>query len=513
MWEYNLPKRFEKIVKSFAYKTALIINEEKFTFHDLDSTSNQVAKYLLASNLTIGDVISISGKKCFESYALIVACWKIGVAYFFVDSDSPIKRINLMINRCKPKIIFAEKKVISKIEDLRIKNVQLDELFSEAQKNKSELESKFETIPGDTIAYIMFTSGSTGDPNGVAVAHSSILHFINWAKNEYELDSEDIFAGLNPLYFDNSVFDTYASLLNGSCLTPLSKSLVQDPNKAIKLLEKYKITIWFSVPSLLVYYLRFKSIKKDSLVNLRYFIFGGEGFPKSKLFELYKLLGHRVILSNVYGPTEITCICSSYKISEIDFSEPEMANLSPLGEIIPNFGFLILDDENKSVLPGEIGQLALSGPHLSRGYYNNKIKTNERFIRNPNNNKLIENIYLTGDLVKLNVKNNLIYFCGRKDSQIKFMGYRIELGEIEACLNRHPMIYESCVTFGVLHGIKQITCFVSTKLNKKELREILLNDLPDYMIPRDIVIMEQLPKNQNSKIDRLKLSRDYYDQK
>ena len=510
MWNYNLALLFSEIVKKYKEEISIIFDDKVYTYSELDIVSNKLAKLLLSYSYKIGDVICIQGKKCIETYSLIVACWKIGLTYFFIDADSPVKRINLMIKRCKPKLLIAENQFLNVfVLENELKIIKLEDLFNKSAKYSGKIISQ--NIPGDTIAYIMFTSGSTGEPNGVAVANSSLLHFINWAKDEYDIDKNDVLAGLNPLHFDNSVFDTYASLLNGATLLPMRKSIVQNPNKAFNILEKHNITIWFSVPSLIIYYLRFGTFKKKSLLSLRYIIFGGEGFPKSKLLELYSLFKNRAKLSNVYGPTEATCICSSYQISAKDFNKEEISKLSPLGNIIKNFNYYILDDEYKSVIEGEVGELALAGPHLSKGYFNNKLKTKERFINNPNNQSFFEKIYLTGDLVKINKENKLMYFCGRKDSQIKFMGYRIELGEIESCLNSHKDIFESCVTFGKLANVEQITCFVSTNLDKKDLNIFLANSLPPYMIPRNIIIMDELPKNQNDKIDRLKLAKDYYE--
>ncbi|WP_320664429.1 amino acid adenylation domain-containing protein [Prochlorococcus sp. MIT 1223] len=511
MWNYNLASRFESVVSDYSKNKAIVIDSIDYTYEELDLLSNKIAGYLTSLGISRGNVICLGGEKSFNLYSIVIACWKTGTTYFFVDTDSPISRIKLMIDRCNPTLMMGNDNFINLVKNhyKEIRCLSIKKNYDEIIKFSNNFKVK--NIPGDTISYIMFTSGSTGEPNGVAVAHSSILLFSDWAKNEYLISSKDIISGLNQLFFDNSVFDIYVALLNGATLIPVKKSLLNNPNKVVKLLNDSRITIWFSVPSLIVFYLKFGSIKKDSLKNLRYIIFGGEGFPKSKLLELFNIIGDRVILSNVYGPTEATCICSSYSINSSDFDDIEMNRLAPIGTINSNFRYNILDKDKNQVQVGQVGELVLSGPHLSKGYFNNTSKTNQRFIQNPNNKNYIEIMYFTGDLVKLDSKNKLMYFCGRIDNQIKFMGYRIELGEIESCLNKEENINECCVLFGRKNNLEQITSFISTDLSRNDVLQILLAQLPTYMIPRDILTFKNLPKNQNGKIDRIKLAEDYYD--
>jgi len=355
-------------------------------------------------------------------------------------------------------------------------------------------------IPDHFITYIMFTSGSTGFPKGAAMTHANLMSLIEWSRATYDITTNDVFTNVNPLYFDNSVFDFFASLFNAATLAPFSYETLKDPNAIVKYANSVKPTIWFSVPSMLVYLLTTKALSEKDLTTLRVFTFGGEGFPKPKLKKLYELFGDRVELINVYGPTECTCICSSYKISEKDFED--MVSLASLGKIAPNFSAVLLDAKDGGF------ELGLSGTQIGVGYYNDKERTEKSFIQNPHNRLFREIIYKTGDLVSIDDQGYL-FFNGRVDNQIKHMGYRIELEEIESIVNNISGVNECGVIYKKLSIGGHIISYVAgeSNLNKEYLLQELRNLLPPYMIPKIIRIVDVLPKNRNGKIDRVELKK------
>ena len=352
----------------------------------------------------------------------------------------------------------------------------------------------------------MFTSGSTGFPKGVTISHQNVLNFIKWSKITYETTINDVFTNINPMHFDNSVFDFYSSLFTGAAIIPINENLTRNPRKLLDTLNKLTPTIWFSVPSMLVYVLNIRALNDSDLLNLRVVTFGGEGFPKNKLRELWKYWGKRVRFINVYGPTECTCICSSYDVSEKDLDSDE---LLPLGHMAPNFYGIVVDDEGNEMPCGEIGELHIGGPNIGIGYYNNIEKTNEVFINNNSISTHKEVIYKSGDLVKQDPKTKMFSFCGRKDNQIKRMGYRIELEEIENAFNTIKFINESAVVYldSEKYQSKIIACLNSSEEDDNKITEILKKYLPSYMLPDLYFYFDQLPKNQNGKIDELRLKR------
>jgi len=512
MWNYNLGLEFNTISKKYPTNTAFIIENKSYTYEKVNFDSTNCAGKLQNLGLKLGDRVCITSKKQYETFVSFLACLKLGVTYSFVDRHTPIERYKNIINILKPSLIICDfiLEKTAKEADPKIPRLELSEINIQTNQVSYNFENHVRAIPSNTIAYIMFTSGSTGVPNGVAVTHRNVIEFRNWGVNEYKITDNERITNLNSLFFDNSVFDLYMSLFTGATIIPFERDDLKDPNQIVSAVEKTNATIWFSVPSLIIYLLNFRSITKTSFPNLKKIIFGGEGFAKNKLHELYQFIGDRIDIVNVYGPTEGTCICSSYKISERDFSNKNMKVLAPLGHIAPNFNYIILDKNNTLVTNGTIGELCIGGENISKGYYGNPQKTKEKFIQNPNNQHYIEIIYKTGDLVKID-ESGFLNFCGRTDSQIKFMGYRIELGEIETALSSFHEIKESVVLFGERNSVQEITCFLCTDLNKNTLKQELEKILPTYMIPRKFVYMNILPKNSNGKIDRKKLKEEYYD--
>lgn len=514
-YEYNLGQYFSRIANlnpgAVAIKTT---NKTRISFYDLDVLSNRIAHYLLNSGISKNDVIVILNNKTFVSYALMIAGLKLGVVYTNFDPKSPIERFKKMWDICKPQRLFHGGTVqIDAFTDLELnKELVIDYTSLRFEADINNQPDDMPIINRDVTsynpAYIMFTSGSTGFPKGVAINHNSIINFINWSKETYSITSDDVLTNLNPMHFDNSVFDFYASLFNGATLLPVTEELIINPRKLLDALNTLKPTIWFSVPSLLVYVLNMRALKDDDLQSLRVVTFGGEGFPKNKLRELWGKWKNRTTFINVYGPTEGTCICSSYMVSERDLKNDE---LLPLGPIAPNFTAIVLDESNNIVADDSIGELCIGGPNLALGYYNNPIKTAEVFINHPHIQTHNEKIYRTGDLVSYDKSLNVFMFKGRKDNQIKRMGYRIELEEIENALNTLEHIQESAVIYiyNENYKAKIIACIKSEVQEEPIIRQQLSKHLPQYMMPDLFFFYNNLPKNANGKIDRKAIKLNY----
>lgn len=511
IFSYNLGYAFERVVEEFPDRPALAFSgDERFSYAVLNATANKIARYLAGHGVAQGDVVCISGIKTLESYASILACLKLGAIYCVLDFDSPFERLRKIINRCQPRVIL--------VDQLLGATISADELDCETELLVFDGDAFQETIAGNddtnldetgeitavNPAYIMFTSGSTGFPKGAVLTHQNVLNLIQWSKATYQTSPEDVFTNVNPLYFDNSVFDLYSSLFIGACLVPFSKDEMTNPKGIVEKIDALKCTSWFSVPSLLIYLTMMRVLNKDNMSHLKRFIFGGEGYPKPKLKTLYDLYADRVELHNVYGPTECTCICSSRRVTADDVSDD--SGLPPLGEIAPNFSYLILDDEERSVAFGEIGELCLLGPNVALGYFNDPDRTSAAFVQNPANKKFLERMYRTGDLVKCDGEDQLLHFCGRKDNQIKHMGYRIELEEIEAAINSLSYVAEVVVFHGEKRGFSEIAAVVSLSdpARSDDLEEDLEGLIPSYMVPgRFITREDELPKNPAGKIDRV----------
>lgn len=492
-----------------ANRNNIAIDSEKliWTYEDLDVTSNKLANWLINLGINNNEVVIIFNNKENISYAAMLACIKLGAAYVNLDIEIPALRLEKILSTCNPSLILFGDSINQAIgRFLKKSGKQFYCLQSINYDSYSESSIDQQRITGSTLAYIMYTSGSTGMPKGVAITHGNLLSFIFWSTTQFSITSNDKFAQLSPMYFDNSVFDFYSAIFSGASLIPVKKELYESPHELIKYLEKKKCTIWFSVPSLLVYLSIMRVINNKSLASLRLMAFGGEGFPKSELRKLYNLISDRVLLVNVYGPTEGTCICSSYVINEKDFTN--MTLLAPLGKINQNFDYLIVDDELNEVKKGDKGELLLIGPNISPGYYGDPTTTSEFFIQHPLKKKYSEKVYKTGDIVY--EKNNILNFSGRKDYQIKHMGYRIELEEIECAINTLNYVNQSAVIYKRQRDeFGSIIAFI--KLNIKVHEDSIIKELkkylPNYMIPHKVIITDDLPKNANGKVDRINLDK------
>jgi D-alanine--poly(phosphoribitol) ligase subunit 1 len=508
---FNLGLRFEEIVSKYSNLNALQFDSNcSFTYNELNSHSNQIAFFLKEKKkLKKDDVIMISGDKSFFMFSAILASLKIGLPYVVYDPEGPLSRLKAIIIACNPKLIIKSK------EDKKFNHKKISFIFHEKINLKNfpikNLKKQTLQINGSQIAYIMFTSGSTGNPKGAMISHSNVINLIDWSINEFKFGPKEKLTNLNPSYFDNFVFDFFSSLFSGASLVVFKKKEILDPIKLIKMIDAYECTSMFSVPTLLIFFQTMKVFNSKNLKKIKRIIFGGEGYPKSKLLQLYKLYKKRIKFYNVYGPTECTCICSSYEISKKDFIS--LNELMPLGNLIPNYDFKILSvssDSKKEVFQGE---LALLGPSVGYGYINNQFLTDRSFIQNPFNKTFSEKIYLTGDLVK--IKNNKLHILGRIDNQIKHLGYRIEIEEIESNIMKLGYVNHCCCFQTKEDDISEIVAVLSVnkKVKLKKLTEDLKIYLPDYMIPQRIIFGTSLPTNANGKLDRIKIFKIFRDTK
>lgn len=504
IYHYTLASFFKEIADTHASMPALKYAEQSYSYQKVAEDSSVLAGYLLKQNIKRGDVIALINSKNYVSYIIMLACLKIGVTYTNIDPDAPAEWFANIISTCKPKKIFTDSDVTENL----VAGSHIAQVTIESAPNLQDLSAYHghgfiePAFDGDAVAYIMFTSGSTGKPKGVAITQQSLIHFINWSVTRYAVRAGDVFANVSPMYFDNSVFDFYSALFSGACLAPINKRIVAAPQQLLAYVEQVGCTIWFSVPSLLIYLMTTKVLRKDSFAKLRVITFGGEGYPKVELKKLYDLYHDRITIINVYGPTECTCICSSYQITDKDFNDLNM--LAPLGTINQNITYLILNEQGE---PADTGELCLLGPNVAVGYYNDFERTAASFFYYTGHGYYQTRMYRTGDLVKQ--QQGLLHFIGRKDNQIKHMGYRIELEAIEIAIGKIIGINEVAVVYHKsTSAYGKIVAFIGSHdktINANFIKQNLKTVLPDYMMPNQCEFFDYLPKNANGKIDRVTL--------
>lgn len=512
MYDYNLGLRFENVAAARGDAPALWFGEgETISYAALNGLANRFARALLARGVGAADVVCLSGEKSAQTYALMIACLKIGAVYSMLDPDTPPERLRSILGTCRPKLVLGEPEFLDGRAEVAAASgahaLGKARLLDEDGGDDSDL-AETAAVHGGHAAYIMFTSGSTGIPKGAVMTHANVLNLIGWARETYRITAEDRMTNVNPLYFDNSVFDFYGALFNGACLVPFSKSETRDPRALVGKIDGAACTLWFSVPSLLIFLQTMKATDGVRLGSIRRFVFGGEGYPKAKLKKLFEAYPDAE-LHNVYGPTECTCICSSYQLGAADFED--LQGLPPLGSIAPNFGYLIVDEDGRPLPAGETGELCLTGPNVGMGYYNDPERTAAAFVQNPLNPHYREIMYLTGDLACLDPADGKLHIHGRRDNQIKHMGYRIELEEIESALHRLDYVSEAAALHTAAGGLSRIVAVAASDRPPpaEQVRADLACFIPDYMIPAVVHFEHALPKNANGKVDRRRLAATY----
>ncbi|WP_076998633.1 AMP-binding protein [Variovorax sp. KK3] len=505
---HNLALMFDDVLSTRADRPALRYAAEAHAYRELGGWIDSLASLLMSKGLQRGDVIAIGHDKHPLSYALMLAAIRLGVAYVTIDVASPVARTGRILEVSAPKLLFFDsvEYAAGMAELARMQGCELLQLdhgllptpsaaAREAQRERSRV------VDGSTIAYIMFTSGSTGVPKGVAVTHQNVLHLIAWGAERFGITEQDNFANLSPMYFDNSVFDFYVGLFCGASLSPIHRSLLAKPYELVPYVSARACSIWFSVPSALMYLMAVKAIAPGALSDLRTIVFGGEGYPKVELKKLYDRFLGQASLVNVYGPTECTCICSGHTLGPSDFEV--LDGLPTLGRLNPNFDHRILDENDRDALEGE---LCLIGPNVAAGYFNDLERTAAAFHTLTEPDRFMKRMYRTGDLVR--EVDGMLHFVGRKDNQIKHMGYRIELEEIENALIGLPEVDQAAVVYQrAQSAYGKLIAFVActSEVDGKALLQALAQVVPDYMVPARLIVMPKLPTNANGKVDRHRL--------
>jgi amino acid adenylation domain-containing protein len=365
--------------------------------------------------------------------------------------------------------------------------------------------SDWEPVETDTdaIAYLLFTSGSTGIPKGVMVAHRNVSAFIDVMVDRYAPTPEDRFSQTFDMTFDLSVFDMFVAWERGSCLCCPPEKALMTPSRFIR---DSAITIWFSVPSTAVFMKKLGLLKPDAYPGLRLSLFCGEPLP-AETARSWAAAAPNSIVENLYGPTELTIACTLYRWDPGRSPEESALGVVPIGAPYPGMTTLIVDDELREVAPGQDGELLLTGPQVTLGYLDDPEKTAAAFVVPPGRDRVF---YRTGDRVRRPDGEAPLTYRGRVDHQIKVLGHRVELGEIEAAI-RDETGADGVVAVGwppTPSGAGGVVAFVGELGHDvPATMERLRRRLPDYMVPRELHLLAELPLNANGKFDRKALVR------
>ena len=486
---YSLHKSFELNAK----RNAFCIDDKFYSYQDLLDSVIKVRKIITSNIDVIENNIGLVINDDLETYATIFGLWMEGKAYVPVNPIAPKTRNLEILNAINIKHIFDSS---SKVEysDFKTHNV------SEANTNNSTFESiKFNE---SNLAYVLFTSGSTGAPKGIPISFKNLnaLATALDKDEEYKLKAADRCLQMYDLTFDASLTALLPALLVGACLYTVPSNVIKYFH-VYKLLEKHKLTVLKMVPSI-IYYLRpyFSEINAPSV---RYSIFGGEKLYEDIVNDWVKCVPNSKVL-NHYGPTEFT-VCSNYYKYKSNKKNKSYNGVLSIGKPFKGVDCLILDEEEGIASNNQVGELCLSGNQLTSGYYKNESLNITSFFTHKTANGISKRFYKTGDLCFMDDDGDYMY-VGRKDFQVKIGGYRVELGEIEYHVRNH----ESTKSKNTLvidvkntsNNDELVIVVESIQFDTKALLEYLNTKLTDYMVPKKVFFIDNFPHNKNGKIDR-----------
>jgi amino acid adenylation domain-containing protein len=486
-------------------------------YAELEARANRLANVLRDAGVARGDRVGLYLEKSIESLVGIYGVLKAGAAYVPLDPQSPTSRLASIAENAGLRVLLTGKEKADHwdalladapgIETIVVLNAHEDAvaplqarvlLLTEAAIDAaSEIGPAVAQSPSD-LAYILYTSGSTGEPKGVMLSHRNALAFVDWAVEEFGVTSADRLSSHAPLHFDLSVFDLYAAAEAAATVVLVPSRAVMFPVELARFIEQEAITVWYSVPSALTMLVTRGALRPEAFPTLRTILFAGEVFPMKYLLRLMDLLPH-VRFSNLYGPTE-TNVCTWYDVPR--FADDDAPASIPIGRAIANVETLAVDEGGKPVPHGEVGELYVRGPTVMHGYWADEERTSQTLFQENGSR-----VYRTGDLVQEDDEGNFL-FLGRRDAQIKSRGYRIELGDIEAALYEHPLVLE-CAAVAVPDELvtNRIKAVVATRapIHEIELAQHCAARLPRYMVPELFEFRDELPKSSTGKIARKQL--------
>ncbi|WP_270171065.1 hybrid non-ribosomal peptide synthetase/type I polyketide synthase [Paenibacillus sp. SYP-B4298] len=488
--------RFEEQVRRTPDQIALRFQDGSLSYKELDERANQLAHVLRAKGIGPDKVVAVCTERSPEMIVALYAILKAGGAYMPIMPNMPQERARYMLKDSGAKLMLCQAQLARLYSELdEVDTIALNDPLILMQSRQALKE----TGSPNQLAYVLYTSGSTGEPKGVMIEHHSVLNRIHWMQQAYPLSAEDVIMHKTPISFDVSVWELFWWSFYGAscCLLPHGEE--GDPYALLQSIQQYGVTTMHFVPSMLQVFLEVveEGGAAAQLASLRQVFASGEALSRSHVHAFKHRVGEHVALINLYGPTEATVDVTHYRCEQADDQAPV-----PIGKPIDNIQCYVLSRHMMLQPVGIPGQLAIAGAGLARGYLHRPELTEAAFVYNPHVPG--ERIYLTGDRVRWLADGNLEYL-GREDHQVKLRGYRIELGEIEETLRRMSGIKDAVVlASGDTSEDRQLVAYIAAagEPDTSGLQQKLLQVLPDYMVPAQYIRLDSIPVTSHGKADK-----------
>lgn len=525
-----LHELLEESARRFPDRIAVRCGELSLSYADLEELSSRVAVALQDRGAGPGERVGIYVDKSLASIVSVFAVLKTGGCYVPLDPTAPAQRLNYVIRNSgmvallttSSKLRTTPASILS--DDSSLGRILLIECDGGPASDPPTAAPRVEIVSWQDVigasfspprqpqiteadtAYILYTSGSTGVPKGVMISHRNSLAFVEWAADYVRLTAEDRVSNHAPLHFDLSIFDIFGACRAGATMVLVPERSATFPVQLTRLIERERISVWYSVPSVLTLLVLYGNLEAHNLSGLRAIIFAGEVFPTKYLRQLMGALPDRRHL-NWYGPTETNvCTCYEVKPEDVHGQTPVLIGSACSGDEV-----FALDEAGQVVTNlGETGELYVRGPSVMQGYWKDEAKSAAVLVSDPLQPDSPEPVYRTGDLVTLEANENYRYL-GRRDGMVKTRGYRVELGEIETVLHDHPAVKEVAV-LPVPDEVlgNRLRAVISLHepggLSRDGVIAHCGERLPAYMVPDMVEFEDALPKTSTGKTDRVRLA-------
>ena len=503
----NVIEYLQAAARRYPNKVAFVDQNNSYTFIEVDNWARKIAISIheICGESFINSPIAVHIEKSSECLIAFLGILYSGNYYSPLDPKMPRIRLEKIADVLNPKLYLsmgiANRDFLKDKQWIDISNLKL------MQMDTSKCDYYTNILDIDPI-YALFTSGSTGVPKGVVISHRGVVDYVEWLTDTFEFDNHIVFGNQAPFYFDNSILDIYSTLKHGATLVIIPDHMFIATASLIDFLNEHCVNTIFWVPSALIAVADSGILGKRRLDYIEKILFCGEVMPNKQL-NMWRKEYPELLYANLYGPTEITDVCSYY-IVDREFNDDDPL---PIGKACRNMEIIVLNENDEVVKGDEKGELCVRGIGLSLGYYDSHEKSSEVFVQNPLNLLYRDIIYRTGDIVHFNEYGEIMY-DSRKDFQIKHQGHRIELGEIEAALGTIEEIKQGCAVYDKENRRIVLYCILENEasINEREIYSRLKLKLPRYMLPGLIIFIDNFPFNSNGKIDRIKLTESlYYD--
>lgn len=493
--EKNVLEWLEASAEAYPEKTVYEDMEESITFGELMEEARRIGSALLERGLSEKPV-AVMMKRSVHTIAAFLGIVYSGHAYAPIDSAQPKSRIDKILRLLSPELLITDgagtddDKAVVVIDIGTLREHEIDAEGLEGVRIRMT-----ETDP----LYVIFTSGSSGNPKGVLTSHHSLMCYITAYTGMMGINGEDRLCSQSPLDYIAAVRDIYVPLLTGAydCLCP--KEYFMQPGALFDLLNEKRISCIGWSTSALCVLSKLNAFRESRPEHLKKICFSGSVMPPAVMKEWLEQLPGAFFV-NQYGPTEATASCTYYKIDRDKMPEGAI----PIGVPYDGYRVFLLSDEGKRVQTGELGEICVSGPILALGYYNDRERTDEAFVQNPLNDAYHELIYKTGDIGRYR-EDGILEFHGRRDRQIKHMGHRVELDEIESAAYSSGKVEAASAVYDQAKEV--IWLFYTGEAEVKELITGLRGSIPGFMVPRRVKKLDEMPRLANGKTDVKTLER------